>query len=312
MILLVKSGGEETVPRWRAEFLAADPRLDVRWWDDPSVRPGEVRYVVVWDPEPGRLAALPNLRVVFSSAAGVDNILRDPDWPAHLPLVRMGGEEQAQRMAEFVTWACLGLLRGARLMAANQEASRWKQFAARHTAGERRVGILGLGNLGRAAAAMLRGVSFPVAGWSRSRKVVEGVESFAGAGELDAFLARTDILVCLLPATPETAGLIDAALLAKLPRGAQLVNVGRGGHLVEADLLAALDGGHLAGALLDVFPEEPLPDSSPFWWHPKVTVTPHVASLPSLGSRARFVAAAIAAHERGAPLPNLYDPARGY
>ncbi|UFN48312.1 glyoxylate/hydroxypyruvate reductase A [Roseomonas sp. OT10] len=312
MILLVKSGGEALVPGWREDFQAADPRLDVRWWDDPEVAPEDVSYVMVWDPEPGRLRRFPNLRVVFSSAAGVDNIVRDPDWPSHLPLVRMGGAETEQRMGEFVAWSCLSLLRGARRFALAQAEARWSHFHPKRTARETRVGIMGMGNLGAAASRMLMALGFPVAGWSRGRKEVPGVESFAGAAELDAFLARTDLLVCLLPSTPETAGLLDAALFAKLPRGAQVVNVGRGSHLVVPDLLAALDSGQVEEALLDVFEEEPLPADSPLWRHPKVTVTPHVASLANRAERARYVAEAIAAHESGRPLPNLYDPSRGY
>lgn len=312
MIVLVKSGGEEAVPKWRKAFQAVDPRLDIRWWDDAAVAPEDVSYVVVWDPEPGRLKRLSNLRVVFSSAAGVDNIVRDPEWPRHLPLVRMGGLETGQRMGEFVSWACLSLLRGARRMALAQAQARWDNFNPRFTAPERRVGIMGLGSLGGTAARTLRALGFPVAGWSRTRKELPGVESFAGAEELEAFLARTDILVCLLPSTPETRGLIDARLLSLLPRGAQVVNVGRGSHLVVPDLLAALDGGHLDGALLDVFEPEPLASDSPLWSHPRVIVTPHLASMASLRERARYIAEAIAAHEAGDPLPNLYDPERGY
>ncbi|MFZ6761152.1 2-hydroxyacid dehydrogenase [Pseudoroseomonas sp. WGS1072] len=310
--LLVKSGGEKALGHWRECFRAADPRLDVHFWDDPAVRPEEVDYVVVWEPQPGRLAKLPNLRVVFSSAAGVDHITCDPAWPRHLPLVRMGGEGTAQRMGEYVVWACLSLLREMRHFALGQAVAEWRHKEARFDASMRRVGIMGLGNLGRRAAEMLRGVGFPVQGWSRSRKDLPGVRSFAGAAELPAFLASTDMLVCLLPSTPETAGLIDARLLSQLPCGAELVNAGRGSHLVVPDLLAALDSGHLAGAVLDVFEEEPLPPASPLWAHPGVTITPHVASMSSRSERARYIADAIAAFEAGRPLPNLYEPERGY
>nr|WP_305123361.1 glyoxylate/hydroxypyruvate reductase A [Roseomonas sp. GC11] len=291
---------------------AIDPRFSAHWWQDESVRPEEVDYVVVWEPEPGWLATLPNLRVVFSSAAGVDHITRDPSWPRHLPLVRMGGDAVSQRMGEFISWSCLSLLRDARHYALSQAQRVWAPKEVPFTARERRVGIMGLGNLGSQAAKMLQGLGFQVQGWARSRKELPGVVSFAGAAELPAFLASTDILVCLLPSTPETNGLINAALLAQLPAGAALVNAGRGAHLVIPDLLAALDSGHLASAVLDVFPEEPLAAESPLWAHPKIIVTPHAASLPSRAERARYVAAAIADFEAGRPLPNLYDHARGY
>ena len=312
MIVLVKSGPESMVSDWRKHFNAADPRLDIRWWADPSVKPEDVQYVVVWDPEPGRLATFPNLKITFSSAAGVDNIVRDPVWPRHLPLVRMGGDGTERRMAEFVLWSCLSLVRDMRRMQLAQNEKKWIGIEQRTAVAERRVGIMGMGNLGKKAAMLLRDVGFEVAGWSQSRKDILGVESFAGKGEFPAFLARTDILVCLLPSTPDTNGLVNAESLAMLPEGAQFVNVGRGQHVVEADLLAALDSGHLAGALLDVFPEEPLSPESPFWSHPKVVVTPHVASLAPRSERARYVAEAIQAHERGEGLPNIYDPVKGY
>ncbi|MDJ0387052.1 glyoxylate/hydroxypyruvate reductase A [Roseomonas sp. E05] len=310
--LLVKSGGEKAVAEWRSAFQAVDQRFRVHWWEDPAVPPEAVDYVLVWDPQPGWLRSLPKLKVVFSSGAGVDHITRDPDWPRQLPLVRMGGTETEQRMSEYIAWACLSLLREARAFARAQAAGQWLGRDACPSAAGRRVGILGLGNLGRRAAAALQAIGFPVQGWSRSRKDIPGVRSFAGPEELPDFLAGTDILVCLLPSTPETAGLIDARLLARLPPGAQVVNAGRGSHLVVPDLLAALESGQLDGAVLDVFEQEPLPPESPLWAHPKVTVTPHVASLPGRPERARYVAAAIADFEAGRPLPNLYDPERGY
>lgn len=312
VLLLVKSGGRKAVPDWQDCFRRVDPRLDVRCWTDPDVRPEDVRYVVVWEPEEGRLSAMTGLRAVFSSAAGVDHITRVADWPRHLPLIRMGGDDTAQRMGEFIAWSCLSLLRDTRAFALAQPEGRWAHRETRFAAPQRTVGILGLGNLGAASARMLQGLGFPVRGWSRSRKDLPGVESFAGAGELPAFLAGTDILVCLLPSTPETAGLIDAGLLAQLPAGAALVSAGRGQHVVEPDLLAALDSGHLAGAVMDVFATEPLPPESPLWRHPRITVTPHIASMASRPERARYIAEAIAAQEAGRPLPNLYDPDKGY
>ncbi len=312
MILLVNSGGAEAVPDWQALFAQAAPDLDVRWIDDPTVDPADVRYVLVYDPPLGRLAALPNLNVILSAAAGVDHITRDPSWPRHLPLVRMGGDETCQRMSEYVCLAALSMLRDMPRIIVQQAARHWDSFDMDRTAPDTRVGIMGLGNLGAHAAGMLRGLGFPVAGWSRSRKGLPGLQCFAGAEERDAFLAQSDILVCLLPDTAGTRGAIRAETLAKLPRGASLINAGRGPQVVVTDVLAALDTGHLSSAMLDVFDPEPLPPDHPVWTHKRVIVTPHTASTASRPARARYVAEAIARFERGDPLPNVFDPARGY
>lgn len=311
MILLVNSGGEAAVEDWRRMFAPVAPHFDVRWIDDPSVPRDDVHYVFCWAPKPGFLAGLPNLRLILSSGAGVDHITGDPAWPRHVGIVRMGGDETAQRMGEYVCLGALALLRGLPGMIAGQREARWDHFDLPRTASDVRVGIMGLGNLGIRAAEMLRGLGFPVAGWSRSQKHIPGVTCFDGNG-LDAFLARTDLLVNLLPDTPETKGAIRAETIAKLPPGAAIVNAGRGPQLVPADLLAALDAGHLSGAMLDVFDTEPLPSGDALWRHPKVIVTPHIASLASRPARARYVAEAIAAFERGERPPNLYDPGRGY
>lgn len=312
MILVVNSGGEEAVPEWRDVFAPHAPHLDVRWLHDPAVAAADVAYALVWNPPPGFLARLPNLRLVLSSGAGVDHITADPAWPRHVGIVRMGGDETGQRMGEYVCLGALAMLRNLPRIVAGQRAERWDNFDSPRTAAQARVGIMGMGNLGRRAAAMLGGLGFPVAGWSRTRRAAEGVEAFAGPGELDAFLARTDILVNLLPDTPELKGAIRAETLALLPAGAAVVNAGRGPQLVLGDLLAALDSGHLSGAFLDVFEPEPLPAGHPAWRHPKLIVTPHLAALASRPARARYVADAIAAFERGEVPPNLFDPARGY
>lgn len=297
---------------WQRHFAGLAPDVEVRWWDDPSVDPAGVHYVLVWDPEPGRLAQLPNLRVIFGSGAGVDFITRDMDLPRHIPLARMATEGAARRMGEFVCWAALSILRGARRMAVAQAARQWDYFELEQTAADLTVGIMGMGHMGETAARMLMPLGFKVVGWSRTRKRIEGVESFAGEAEMDAFLARSDILVCLLPSTPETRGILAAPLFARMKPGSQLINVGRGSHQKIEDILAALDSEQLAGALLDVFETEPLPAEHPAWTHPRLTITPHVASLPPRGERAAHVAKLIAMHQRGESLPNLYDHARGY
>ncbi len=311
-LLLVKSGGEAAMPDWQRHFAEIAPEFEVRWWDDPEVQPHQVDYVLVWEPDAGRMAAMPNLRMVLSTAAGVDHITRDPAWPVHLPLVRMGGQETGQRMGEYVSLACLALLRDLRRITRAQAAATWDYFENPRCAPDVRVGIMGMGNLGTRAAEMLCGLGFQVAGWSRTPKVLAGVECFAGAAERDAFLRRSDILVCLLPDTPETRGAIRADTIALLPPGAGVVNAARGGHLVFEDLLAALDTGHVSGAVLDVFTQEPLPPGHPAWSHPRITVTSHLASLATRGARVRYVVEAIRRFEAGQALPNLYDPLRGY
>lgn len=312
MILLVNSGGEKAVPVWRELFARHAPHLEVRWIHDPAVAPEDVRYVFCWAPTPGFLATLPNLRLILSSGAGVDHITSDPTWPSRIGIVRMGGEETAQKMAEYVSLGALSLLRDMPRVFAGQRDRKWDNFEVTHSARDLRAGIMGLGNLGTAAAAMLSAIGYSVAGWSRSRKALPGIECFAGDEERDAFLARTDLLVCLLPDTPETRGAIRAETIAKLPRGAAVINAGRGGHLVMEDLVAALDEGHLSGAFLDVFEEEPLPPDHPAWAHPRIIVTPHIASQSARPKRAEYVGAAIAAFERGETPPNLFDPAKGY
>lgn len=312
MILLVNSGGEAAAADWRERFGTVAPHLDVRWAHDPAVRAEDVAYAFVWQPTPGFLAGLPNLRLIVSSGAGVDHITADPAWPRHVGIVRMGGTETAQRMGEYVCLGALSLLRGMPRIIAGQRAGVWDHFDAPRTAAETRVGIMGMGNLGVRAAEMLLALGFQVAGWSRSGREAPGVTCFAGPIALSEFLSQTDILVNLLPDTVETKQAIRAETIALLPWGAGVVNAGRGPQLVLNDVLQALDRGHLSVAFLDVFDVEPLPVDSPAWTHPKVIVTPHLASLASRAARVRYVVDVIAAFERGEALPNLYDVSRGY
>lgn len=305
----MKSGGTAALPEWRAGFAEAAPGLCVIGWDEPGA--AEAEYALVWDPEPGRLAAMPRLRCVFGAGAGVDLITADPAFPRHLPLVRMAPPEAAQRMGEYICWAALHLLRDGPRIARQQAARHWDEFHGR-CAPEMRVGVMGLGVMGLRAATMLRALGFAVAGWSRTPKRVEGVECFAGEAALGTFLAHTDLLVALLPATAATRGIVAAPLLARLPRGAMLVNAGRGMHQVLPDILAALDAGQLSASVLDVFEAEPLPPDHPAWTHPRLTVTPHLASTPSRGERARFVAGQIARLERGEAPGPLWNPELGY
>jgi glyoxylate/hydroxypyruvate reductase A len=310
-ILLVKSGGQAALEEWARHFADLAPDIEVRWWDE-DVPAERVRYVLVWDPEPGRLKAYPKLEVIFGSGAGVDGIVRDPGLPRHIPLVRMATPGAAQRMGEYVCWAALSLLKDARRIGIGQAARRWDFFEPERMATDTTVGIMGLGHMGEAAARMLRGIGFPVIGWSRTPKALDGVRSFVGPDQRDAFLAQSQILVCLLPSTEETRGILSAPLFAKLPQGAGLVNVGRGSQQKIEDVLAALDSGRLSGAVIDVFEQEPLPPEHPAWTHPRLLVTPHLASLPPRRERVEHVVRCMALHARGEPMPNTYDHARGY
>ncbi|WP_459616186.1 2-hydroxyacid dehydrogenase [Bordetella sp. 2513F-2] len=312
MRLVVKSGGPQAYAEWRALFAALDPAIEVVDWFDPALDPRGIAYALVWEPDPGRLAGLPDLRLVISAGAGVDHILADPQRPAHVPIARMVMDATASEMSEYVLASVMHVLRDFRRIAVNQANCVWDTFDAPRSIAGTRVGVMGMGRLGTAAAQLLARTGFRVSGWSRSLSNVAGVESHAGPEGLSAFLAGTDVLVCLLPATQATRGILGAATLAQLPRGAALINAGRGMHMVEADLLAALDSGQLGQAVLDVFETEPLPADSALWRHPRITITPHCAAAPNRAMRAAHVVQLIHACERGEPLPDLYDPQAGY
>ncbi|MFS8369487.1 2-hydroxyacid dehydrogenase [Acetobacter indonesiensis] len=312
--LAVKSGGRSAFGEWKSLFATLMPDLDVRDWYDPALDLPAVNYVLVWEPDAGRLAQMPNLKAILSAAAGVDHITSDPTWPRHVPIIRMGGEETAAQMADYVQWAVFSLLR---------EAPRWhvaqkdRQWARRgmppvRLASETRVGIMGLGHLGAAVAQCLARAGFQVSGWARTPKHCIGVECHAGVEALPAFLQECNMVVCLLPETPQTRGIVTYEVLSQLKKPSGFINVGRGSLVVEADLLRALQDETLHGAVLDVFPTEPLPASSPLWDQAGLLITPHVASEASRRARARYVAETITALESGKAVALRYDPERGY
>lgn len=306
--LLFRSPSDPT-QRWREALEAELPDLRVRIW--PDIGPPEaVDYALIWDSPDRMLDDLPNLRVVFSLGAGVDHLLETV--PEHLPLVRMVDPALTEGMVEYVVYQVLRHHRHMPAYERRQCDSEWTVHEQRRP-GERRIGILGLGRLGSACARALHGLGFDVAGHVRTpREPADSIPVYAGADELDAFLARSEILVCLLPLTNETRDILDRDLFARLPAGAILIHAARGAHLVEEDLLLALGEGHLSHAVLDVFRTEPLPAGHPFWKHPHITVTPHAASLTHPVSGARRVAEAIRAERDGHPLPNRVDRTRGY
>jgi glyoxylate/hydroxypyruvate reductase len=306
-----KSASASTVEAWRQALLAVDPGLDILG-PDAAPDPVAIDVVVMWGAQDlAALHAYPNLRLICSMGAGVDHLMRPPGPPPGVPVARLKDARLTTGMTEWVLLNVLRFHRQDPEYRAQQAARIWEELPAPDTA-TRRIGILGVGELGTASARALLALGFTVMGWSRGPKDTPGVQGFHGPEGLAAMLPQTDILVCLLPLTPNTRGVLDARTLGMLPRGAFLVNGARGGHVVQPDLLAALDSGQVAGAALDVFEPEPLPADHPLWAHPKAIVTPHVASLPSRAERAGFVARTIAGFERGEPLPNLFDPARGY
>ncbi|HEY7977605.1 MAG TPA: glyoxylate/hydroxypyruvate reductase A [Rhizomicrobium sp.] len=290
--------------------LASD--LDVVVQGRDEYDPKTIDYALGFRPEPGMLATLSSLKVVFSLGAGVDGFLIDPNYPKHVPLVRFVDHQLSREMAQYCVMHTLIHHRQQRMFDQFQREKKWRQSVPPRRTEDTRVGILGIGEIGTMVAERLRDHDFRLAGWSRTRKAIDGVESFAGHGELAKFLGRSDILICLLPLTADTRHILNAKTFAQLPKDAVVINVARGGHLKEDDLIAALDSGHLAGATLDVFETEPLPESSALWSHPKIMLTPHVAAISDPRVMAKNAVDGIARHKAGKPLENVVDFARGY
>lgn len=312
MLMVVKSGGPAAMPEWRSLYRSLLPELEIVGWDDPELDPARVEYAMVWEPTPGRLAQFPALRVILSSAAGVDHITRDPSVPAHLPIVRMVTPETGERMADFVTACAYAIVRDFPALRDAQTARRWDESLVGRRASETTVAILGLGNLGVACALRLAANGFRVRGWSRTPKQIAQCESFAGDDGLHACVANADIVVNLLPDTAATRNLIDRRFLAALPRGASLINVGRAPQVDIQAVVASLDSGHLHSAFLDVFDPEPLTPNDPLWQHPKLWLSSHIASAVSRESKARQVVKAILADQAGQALEHVYAADFGY
>ena len=294
------------VDLWRRDAACGDV--------DPVSRQADV--ALVWRPPAALFAEQRALKLVFNLGAGADALLAMPAFPRDVPLLRLEDAGMSAALAEYVLAAVLRVYRGFDRYAIQQRAARWQPLPLRERA-DFRVGVLGLGVIGGAIAGVLARHGFAVRGLARSPRAIEGVQSFAAAVDphdaaCRAFLDQLDVLVAVLPLTEVTRGALNAALFAPLAPGAHLVNVGRGAQLNEADLLAALDGGQLGGATLDVFAEEPLPPSHPFWARPQILVTPHVSAVTQLGPSVRQVAQKLAAWARGDPVSGLVDAGRGY
>jgi glyoxylate/hydroxypyruvate reductase A len=296
---------------WQAAFQTAAPDVEFLTSRGEVEDPDSIDWAVVWKPPHGLLAGLTGLKCVFSLGAGVDHVLSDPEFPAHVPLSRVVDPYLTAGMSEYVVLHVLAHHRGLFRSIAAQADARWDWFAAPR-ADETTVGIMGLGELGLDAVRKLKPLGFRLAGWSATPKIEPGLVSFAGSGQLREFLSQTDILVCLLPLTDATRGILNSATFDLLPSGARLINVARGAHLIATDLVDALDSGHLAGATVDVFTEEPLPPGNPLWSHPKVKITPHIASLTDPRSTALSMVESMALVRAGYRPLHEVDLRRGY
>lgn len=294
---------------WRDIFAAEAPDIGFVTPEEMG-DPASIRYLAAWDPSAELLARLSGLEILFSVGAGIDQFDMGK-LPPHVRLVRMIEPGITEGMVEYACGAVLTLHRNLIDYRIAQREHRWAPIKL-VPAAARRVGVMGLGQLGQAVLGALRPFGFALSGWSRSRHAVEGVTCHAGEAELPAFLSGCDILICLIPLTNETRGILCRETLSKLPRGAALINVGRGGHLVEQDLLSLLEEEHLSAAILDVTDPEPLPQDHPFWDHPRILLTPHIASMTRADSAARALIANIRRHQAGQAMEGEVTPDRGY
>jgi glyoxylate/hydroxypyruvate reductase A len=302
--------GDGVIAPWVHDFAAELPHAEtVVWQEGESVAPCD--YAVLWAPPPALLDQLAHVKAIFLMGAGVDAILKFGDALPPVPIVRLGDAGMAEQMADYVAHAVLRYFR--RFDEYEQQARQgiWRPLAPRDKRAFS-VGVLGVGKLGTPVLRTLRQLGFPVRGWSRTPKDLPGVPCFAGMEALDEFLAGTRVLVCMLPLTPETSNLLDRARLSKLPEGAYLINVARGAQVAEPDLLALIRTGHIAGATLDVFRNEPLPAPHPFWSEPRITLTPHISALTIREDAVRQIAAKIKLLESGEQVADVVDRTLGY
>jgi glyoxylate/hydroxypyruvate reductase A len=306
-LLLYTAGSDRAM--WLDALKRSFPEARIDDW--PSARAGEADYALVWKPPLELLRALHHVKAIFNLGAGVDAVPDASALAREIPLVRLEDAGMAEQMGEYVVHAVLHRYREFDAYREQQRRREWRQ-RPRLAKSEFVIGILGLGVLGKAVAAALAPFGFPLRGWSRTPKQVAGVETSHGLAALDSFLSGVRLLVCLLPSTSQTRGLLHRARLSQLPRGAYLVNVSRGDLIVDHDLLSLLDDDHLAGAMLDVFHDEPLPAVHRFWHHPRVTLTPHVSAVTLIEESIAQVAAKIRRFEAGLPIGGIVHHEHGY
>ncbi|MFN4090689.1 MAG: 2-hydroxyacid dehydrogenase [Alphaproteobacteria bacterium] len=309
MAILFKIGAGDPA-LWQREITARVPGQAFLSWPEVG-DPDAVEFVLLFRAEPGMFVPFRNLKAILCTGAGVDGILADPQLPRDVPIARIVDPWMTTMMAQWVVHAVLRLERRMETYAAQQRRGEWRELEEWRP-DLPRVGILGCGEIGGFVGRALAGLGFDVAGWTRTPRDLGPLQGFAGEVGLEPFLRRSDHLVCLLPLTPSTRGILNARTLALLPPGGTVVNAGRGGHIVTEDLVAALDSGHLSAAFLDVTDPEPLPSDHPLWRHPNVTITPHVAGITNPVTAAEQVAENIRRTLDGEPLLNRVDPRGGY
>jgi len=300
----------DEVTLWRDAFHFSMPDLDLQVYPDFNNKT-KIEYALISEPPEDLFERCRNIKLIFSLAAGVNHLLQVGELPIGMSVVRLVDPALTMGMSEYLLYQ---VLRFHRRMPQYEQQQQWKEWQelTQMLPQQRKVGIMGLGELGGDIAEKLAYLDFNVAGWSLSFKKLSGVECFVGKQDFFKFLQRTEILICLLPLTPQTRGILNSECFANLPANAYLINVGRGGHLVEQDLLDALGSGQLAGAALDVFSTEPLPADHVFWSHPNITITPHVASITNPMTAAAIIAANIRRHINSEPIKHIVNTLRGY
>lgn len=308
MKILVQSSGIDVVPGIIDEMKIHQPHWQYFAW--PTDEPCD--YLVGWKPPAALFAKQSNLKAVFNYGAGVDALLLMGAVPAGMPIIRLEDAGMAQQMAEYAVYGVIYHQRRMRTYHSQQRKQHWQQHEDRGNVQRPTVGVMGLGEMGAAVATRLANFGYTVRGWSRTKHTVVGVETFAGHDSLPAFLSKCDVLFTVLPLTASTTGVINAATLAHLPRGAFIINGGRGGLIVDADLVDALDNGHIGGAMLDVFHEEPLPKDHAYWSHPNVVITPHIAATTPIKDACAQIVTKIAALARGEAVTGIVDRKVGY
>ncbi|WP_228041770.1 2-hydroxyacid dehydrogenase [Planktothrix mougeotii] len=307
---LLLLGEFENPEVWISALQTYQPQLKIEVYPDVE-NLAEIDAILAWMHPLGVIEKFPNLNVIISTGAGVDHILRDPNLPPDIPIVRLVDESLTSQMSEYILLAVLQYHRQLIAYKTQQSQGVWQGLSPRNTA-NCTVGILGLGVLGLDIAQKLKMMGFSVRGWSRTPKVLDNINCFLGEEEFKLFLSECEILVCLLPLTPKTEGILNQNTFSALPQGAYLINVARGKHLVEEDLLNALKSGQLSGACLDVFQIEPLPKNHPFWAHPQIIITPHIAAKTIPACVAPQIIEAINKSQGGLLLKNTVDVSRGY
>ena len=306
--ILISAAGEDAA--WKEAMVARLPGAKIVTGDD-NYDPETIDYALFWKQPQGLIKTLSNLKAIFSLGAGVDHVVSSPSLPADLPVIRLEDAGMADQMVQYHLYAALHFMRDFDIYSDQQAKADWTQHPVARIS-KCRIGVMGLGALGAAVATALSSLGFGVSGWSRSMKAIDGITTFAGKETLGEFLGQSDILICLLPRTTETENVLNSTTLSFLPKGAAIINAARGAMINEADLLRALDTGHLRGAFLDVAVTEPLPESHPFWDHPKIRITPHIAAETRIEESVEQIAENIDRINRGETPRGLVNRETGY